>query len=296
MVGGYAALVARALAAEDFFAIIGRMDKKAAVAVVLLCVGCAGAGPTGATNGRRGVVPVTTWRAHDAKAIDHDGVGVVAGIITWDSARRYHDAMVVVHWLEGNDKMPTSRTGNVGVIGPKAERWGEVPILPMPTFMLGIANRSDHPVRVDPAQLELVDGAGGHYRPLSDLGSITGRVEEQMFATYRGLINAPAIRDGVREKIATLKLLTKPVVVAPGSDWVGYVAFALPATGPAELGEYAERVGTVELRFSDEKGTVPIAFDKVVGSLMVMCPDDEKPALDRCLPGGAMPTPSAHGP
>jgi hypothetical protein len=264
--------------------------------VVAACAGCGGVGPTGATNGRRGTVPVTTWRAHDAQAVDHGGVGVVAGIITWDTARRYHDAMVVVHWLEGNERMPTLHNGRVGVIGPKAERWGEVPILPMPTFVLGIANRSDHPVRVDPAQLELVDGAGGHFKPLADLGSITGRVEEQLFATYRGLINAPAIRDGVREKIATLKLLVKPVVIAPGSDWVGYVAFALPATGPAELAGYAEKVGAVELRLVDETGTVSLAFDKVPGTLMVMCPDDERPTLDRCAPGGAMPTPSARGP
>lgn len=262
--------------------------------LLLLCAGCASGVATGATQGRRAVLPLTSLRARTSQAVDHEGVGVAAGLITWDSARRYKDAMVIVHWLEGNERYATSHVG-VGNQGHLSERWGEVPILPMPTFMVGIANRTDKPLRIEPSRFVLVDGRGQTYAPIADLGAITGRVEEQLIASYRGLVNADAVRNGLVEKLGTLPFLTRAVEVAPGADWVGYVPFQVSNVGPAEWARFA-RSGGLVLRFTDERGTVPLSFDPFEAKLQVTCPDDEKATLERCAPGGAMPKPSAFGP
>jgi len=269
--------------------------RRIALALFVGSVGCGHVSATGATSGRRALLPITTLTARQSQAVDHHGVGVAAGIITWDSARRYKDAMVVVHWLEGNERLPALHAGNVGNIGQVSERWGEMPILPMPTFMIGIANRTDKPLRVEPSRFVLVDAAGKQYATVKDLAGIEGLVQDQTIGAYRGLINADAVRNGMHEKLGTLPLLTSVVDVPPGGDWVGYVVFQVPAVGLGEWGRFVERSGTMEVRFTDERGTVALAFDKAERKVMVTCPDDEKATLERCAPGGAMPAPSSRG-
>jgi hypothetical protein len=238
---------------------------------------------------------VASLRARNPEPVDRGGVGVAAGIVTWDRARAYKDAMVIAHWKEPDEHLPTMHR-RPGVYGATVEKWGEVPAMPMPSFIIGVSNQTDRAVRIQPSQFRLVDGSGHEYPQLGGLSEINARVEAQMIATYRGLLNAPAIRDGLHSKISNLPFLTQPVEIPPHKDWVGYVAFQLDRSNPAEFADFVGRVGGVELRFSDAGGTVSFPFDKTTGTLEVTCPAGEAPSLARCPPGGAAPQPSAFGP
>jgi hypothetical protein len=247
-----------------------------------------------ATGGSRAhVIQVTTLKPKCTAPIDRNGVGVIAGVVTWDSAPRYRDSQVIVHWLEPDDRMPTSHQ-RIGATGPSVERWGQVPVVPMPTFVFGLENQTDHPVTLQPSQFRLIDAAGSEYPQLTGLNDVMARVEQLWVAQYPGLLNAPAIRDDLRQKMDTLPFLTGPVEVAPGKSWVGYVAFEVDAFDPAELSRLVERVGALELLYQDSCGTVPFAFERATVALQVQCPDDSRPTLERCRPG-ASPRPSAYG-
>jgi hypothetical protein len=264
------------------------MRKHAALAALFAAVGCAG----GNGNRTQAHVDFHSLRAREHAPLDGNGVLMRAAAIMPDNAARFPLVVARVHWFELDERMPTERLP--GSRAPSIERWGDLTLVPYPTFVVGVANRGDRPIVFAAAQFHLEDAQGRHYQPFRDRAALTGRVERDIVANYQGLLTSRAVADGVREKIGRLPLLTGESAVPAGGEALGLVAFDLDVHNTAELDAWVAANDHLTLR-SDLAPALEFHFDRFATSLEVLCPDGfVTPSLEKCKPGNMLSSTAGH--
>jgi hypothetical protein len=102
-------------------------------------------------------------------------------------------------------------------------------MLPVPSYVVRVVNRSDHPVSFSRASFRLL-ASDGRLQPAYDSGSLQGLMETEIIAGTddRRVPHEWAIQQA-RSYFGQLPILDGQRVVAPGAEWSGYIAFARPA-------------------------------------------------------------------
>jgi hypothetical protein len=111
-------------------------------------------------------------------------------------------------------------------------------LLPVPSYVVRVVNRSDHPVSFSRDSFQLL-APDGRIRPAYDSGSLQGLMETEIIASIddRRMPHDWAIQQA-RSYFGQLPILDSMRVLAPGTEWSGYIAFAGP-TEDADCGDLA---------------------------------------------------------
>ncbi|HZS39117.1 MAG TPA: hypothetical protein VFF06_19935 [Polyangia bacterium] len=253
--------------------------------------GCAAMG--GSTKPTRARVDFHSLKAREHAPLEGGGVLMRAGVIMPDTAARFPMVIAQVHWFEYDESMPTDHNV-VNARPPKVERWGNLTLVPYPTFVVGVANRSGHAVRFAADQFHLEDAQGKRYEAFRDRAALAGRIERDIISIYQGLLSSRAVVDGVREKIGRLPLVTGAQEVPDGGEALGLVAFEIDVHNAAELDAWIAGVDHLTLR-SDLAPALEFHFDRFATALEVTCPDGAvTPSLEKCKPGNLVSSTGEH--
>src|SRR5689334_21990973 len=119
--------------------------------VILLCGGCAEVAPVNAT------LNVNTIKRHDEEKLGPADVTVAVEVVTPQNVKQYKGVTVTARWRERNQSQANTGTSQ-GASNSTVERSADVPILPLPLFVVRIVNQSHAAVSFGSAQFTLEDG------------------------------------------------------------------------------------------------------------------------------------------
>jgi hypothetical protein len=240
-------------------------------------VGCAEAPPIDAT------VNVLTLKRREGQKIETPNVGVAVELITPANASDYKGITVVATWRERDQNQVVVQLASEQATKP---RKAPVRILPLPLFVVRLANQSKVPVSFANAQLVLEDGKGKTYLPFPNPADMMGRVKTDIIGQYPGTEGNQEFFDNLAGIIAKQPFLDNHVVIQPGQEFQGYLAFKLDSHDLAELDAYLHNVDGLMLKLKNVQGEKPfdvaIAFDKAQVALAMTCPPGKTPSPKEC--------------
>lgn len=255
-----------------------------------LGLGCAGAKPYQATFN----APVL--KARDTPQVTKDAVTILVQPITRENMMEFPDVVRIATWRQPDPGAyhPISVPGGGSPQASQVQtvqRSGPVSLIPLPSFLVRIANQGKKPVSFARAQYQLQDNMNRGYAPISDPLALKGRFQADINGQNTYIANDRSLVDPFLNQVQQLPLLNSSVVIPPGGNWGGYLVFDTPTR---DKGEYSAFLGSIQsfiLRLEGvstaNSGTTGDEFafviDKASNPIAVTCPGDVKePSLEKC--------------
>jgi hypothetical protein len=171
---------------------------------------------------------------------------------------------------------------SAGAVQQFAISSADVPLLPLPAFLVRIVNDGDEPIAIGATWL--TDGRGGAYRLLDSAPDLARRQREQLVLEHPSLASPGNrhILDSYMAQVAAVPLLHAGITIAAHGEWQGYVAFDLEirdAVGPDDLARASERL-TLHVRALPSAHTFELAFARPPRGT-ITCPDGTRHASAR---------------
>src|SRR5206468_3614704 len=121
-------------------------------------------------------------------------------------------------------------------------------LLPLPAFIIRIANRTDAPISFGRAQLALEDDRGHRYRAYSDSGEVIGRIEANLQGEHPQAAQDNGLVELIKGAIGSMPLLTKATTIPARSEWQGYLVFKLEPRDLAELDDFVAKLSSMKVK------------------------------------------------
>jgi hypothetical protein len=245
--------------------------------ILVLLAGCAEAPPIKAT------INVLSFKAKEQQPKLPAGIEAGIGEVTpTNIAQRKLE--IKVHWKNADPNQVRESVSN--------ENEGTVPIVPMPTFIVRIINKSGKPLSFDKAKIVLADSSGKTFPAILEIKEVVARVEGQIVSLYSALEGNDRVLGPLRDAIAKMPFATTQSQVAPGADWEGFVAVKMDDLRDLEeIDKYMKGVESLSLKLDNlmlAGAPIALSFDfvKFSAPVKMTCPGDlkEPPSIAKCKP------------
>jgi hypothetical protein len=222
----------------------------------------------------RTTVPVHALKTPEP--LSQDGVNITVDTITYDNWKSHGQIVTHIRWQEIDRNAPVLMGQSGGGRTPTVTRSDDVPLVPIPSLLVSIANQGGKPVALD--HVELTDGQH-HWAMMDSVGDVQGRVQSDVMGTHSVSENRPLL-DALASSVAQLPIATNKSTVAPGQTWQGYLCFRIDAHDADEFNQLLDKADKLTLSL----GGMTIVLPRETQQKQMMCPGG-KPSLAKCKEG-----------
>jgi len=208
------------------------------------------------------------------------GVTMAASAITRSSWLEHRGIVSRINWRE-TDTASQAHDMSGAIVGAAlntALQEADVALVPLPSFEVRVINHTGKPLDLRAARAELDDGHGRRFPWITDAYEIERRVEAEVTARHRALIDSSnrASLQFVREAVGGLKLLTPALTIPDGGDWQGYVTFDLEAHSTDDMRAFMLEARELTLRLAGvaaDGGALELRFPILRKPPGIVCSD-----------------------
>lgn len=178
-----------------------------------------------------------------------------------------------------------SQVESGGKAGTKM-RYGEVPLVPLPSFAVVIDNQSQAPVELKGATVTLEGKSGKKWKAILSSEDVAAEVDLAIRDRYPSAAQNNAVLEQLRDAVLKLPFLVKTTVVAPGQNFQGFLVFDLKAYNMQEVDKLLAAEQGFTMTFDALGGapplTVKLALDKDQATVNAQCPEGKPVAASVC--------------
>jgi hypothetical protein len=231
------------------------------------------------------VVALKAAEAHSSRA----QVTINAMPIAFTDIEQHRGLLQKIVWQQVNQGLAHRAQVGSSMQGTGEMRSEIVPVVPLPVFIVRIANHSGKPLDFAAAQLQLVDDKGKRWELYGDLGAVQGRVQDDIVGQNPMMQQQQRQFELMGDVIAKLPLLTKKTKLEDGADWEGYLLFKMDAHNPGELDKYLQSVTKLSIELSNIGGdaspaVLSVPLEKASAPLAVTCEGGKPQDFAHCAP------------
>jgi len=253
--------------------------RKTLLALLLATAGCAELPPVKTT------LDVATIRVSKEQPLGSPDVGMALAVVTPDNVQSHRDLMVTARW-RGTDHSQVFDNRNG--IAPTATvmKSAEVPLVPLPAFLVRLVNRTDVPISFEHARFALKDDLGHSYDIYDDAGAVTGRVTTDFSGSHEEAGSNPQLIEWLANIVGRLTFLNRSTKIPAHGDFQGILVFKLKPRDLAELNDFLGAVGNFTVEITGAAGppnlTLMAKLDKTEVPLSMTCPGGTTPTVKAC--------------
>jgi hypothetical protein len=266
------------------------------LAALSISAGCATTKPYQTT------FDVPALALQETRDLTNAGVTVGLAPVTRENAAKFGLA-TEVRWREMNKYAapagPSSPMGGTSLDSPTVIRSGMLYLVPMPAFVVGIANKTGRELNLSAVEIQVVDNRQKSYPLVRQSRDLMGRLAGDAQGTNPHVAEDAGLMERLMTVVSQLPLLAAGVSIPNGELWQGYLVLDVDARNAKEYYDLMKPIQSFSVRLKNlPTQTQPADFEFLIEktdiSTSLTCPGDVKePLPDKCAVNATPAVPAA---